>query len=242
MGAAVAKVDGVRSLVSAGVASVAPRLDGRNAPEVALRLALIGAGLTPVTLIAATAFGVADLRALAAYVLVPVLVATAVLVATHPRATALLATALVAGLISTLLYDGFRFAFLGAGLMHHDPIPHIGDALQLRPAWVVGYLWRYFGNGAGLAVAFLALGLRGARAGVLYGLGVCAGLVVVLAASPFGQQMLFPLTPITIVMATGGHAIYGAALGWISDHPGGPARLGVGDERFGGPAPLLRTA
>jgi hypothetical protein len=185
--------------------------------EVALRLSLAVAGATPVTLIAATAFGVADLRSLAAHVLVPVLAATALLVAGHRRAATVVLVAVVAGPIATLAYDAFRFAFLASGLMHGDPIPHIGTALHLEPAWLVGYGWRYLANGTGLAVAFIALGFRGVRAGVAYGLVVCAGLLVVLIVSPHGTQMLFTLTPATVVMALGGHAIYGALLALIAD-------------------------
>ena len=113
--------------------------------------------------------------------------------------------------MATLLYDSFRFGFLGFGLMHHDPIPNIGEALHLRPAWVAGYLWRYLGNGTGLALAFFALGLRGIHVGVLYGLFVCGGLLLTLAVSPYGTQMLFPITVWSAVMAIGGHVIFGAA-------------------------------
>lgn len=188
-----------------------------NHREVALRLSLAIAGATPVTLIAATAFGVADLRTLAARVLAPVLVATALLLAGNRQAATVVLVAVVAGPIATLAYDAFRFSFLASGLMHGDPIPHIGTALHLEPAWLVGYGWRYLGNGTGLAVAFVALGLRGVRAGVAFGLVVCAGLLVVLIVSPYGTRMLFTLTPATVVMALGGHAIYGAMLALIAD-------------------------
>lgn len=186
-------------------------------PEAALppRLALVPAGFLPVSLIAASAFGVAGLRVLALGVLLPVLVVEAVVVDRHRSLLPLVGTALILGAASTALYDAFRFQFLWFGLMHRDPIPHIGVALGLHPAWLFGYLWRYLGNGGGLAVAFVALGFRGVRAGVLYGLFVCAGLLVTLAVAPYGQQMLFPLNVTTVVMATGGHAIYGAALGTL---------------------------
>jgi hypothetical protein len=121
-----------------------------------------------------------------------------------------------AGIVATALYDAYRGSFLAFGLMQVDQIPHIGAALHLDPAWVFGYLWRYLGNGGGMAVAFFALGLRGVRAGNLYGLFVCSGLLFVLIAAPYGQQMLFPLNATTLVVAVGGHIIYGAALGWMA--------------------------
>lgn len=179
-------------------------------------VATAAVGFLPVTLIAASAFGVAELRTLATHVLVPVLTAGAVTLVARRRAIRLLAPAFVAGLVATLLYDSFRFGFLGFGLMHHDPIPNIGEALHLRPAWVAGYLWRYLGNGTGLALAFFSLGLRDTRAGVLYGLFVCAGLLLTLAVSPYGTQLLFPITVWSAVMAIGGHVIFGATVGWFA--------------------------
>jgi hypothetical protein len=196
------------SAITAAAPSIRIDLDVR-------RLVVAGVGFTPVTLIAATAFGVADLRWLAIHVLVPALLAGAV-VAWHHRSTARrLPGALFAGIVATALYDVYRFAFLALGLVPHDPIPHIGHSLGLEPAWLFGYLWRYAGNGGGLAIAFVALGFRGVRAGVAYGLFVCSGLLFTLIVSPYGQEMLFPLTGATVVMAVGGHVIYGAVLGWM---------------------------
>lgn len=185
--------------------------------EVCVRLALAAAGVMPVSLIAATAFGISDLRTLATRVLVPTAVAAALVARSHPGFRRACLVAVIAGPIATLLYDAFRFAFLAAGLMQGDPIPHIGDALRLEPAWVVGYAWRYLGNGTGLALAFVVLGLRGWRAGLGYGLAVCAGLLLTLAVSPYGQEMLFTLSPASVVMATGGHAIYGIVLGAVAE-------------------------
>lgn len=202
--------------------SVVARLRAAYSVE---RLALVPAGFVPVTLIAATAFGVAGLRTLAAWVLVPVLASVVFVVGHHPGLGRLVVAAVVAGMVATALYDALRFAFIGLGLVGPDPIPHIGEGLGLRPAWVFGYLWRYLGNGAGLAVAFCAVGWRGVRAGVAYGLFVCGGLLVTLVASPYGQEMLFPLTPAAVVMATGGHVVYGAVLGAVA---GRWRRLGSG--------------
>ena len=184
--------------------------------EAPARLALIPVGFLPVTLIAASAFGVAGLRGLASYLLVPALALVAGVLLWRPKWTSTALRALGAGIVATALYDAYRGSFLAFGLMQVDPIPHIGVALHLDPAWVFGYLWRYLGNGGGMAVAFFALGFRGVRTGILYGLFVCSGLLFVLVAAPYGQEMLFPLNATTVVMAVGGHIIYGAALGWIA--------------------------
>jgi hypothetical protein len=178
----------------------------------ALALVLAAAGATPVTLIAASTFGV-GLRGAAVSVALPA-VAVVILVATgHRPSAALVRQAVAAGVAATFVYDVSRFAFLALGVVHGDPIPHIGVELGLDPPALFGYLWRYLGNGSGLALTFLALGFRGRTAGVVYGLTVCGGLLVVLAVSPHGQDLLFPLGPGTVVMATTGHALFGAVLG-----------------------------
>ena len=179
------------------------------------RLVLIPVGFLPVTLIAATAFGVAGLRELAILLLIPSLAAVAIVLVCRPSWSPMALRALAAGIVATALYDAFRGSFVALDLMQ-DPIPHIGAALGLDPDWLFGYLWRYLGNGGGMAIAFFALGLRGVRTGILYGLFVCSGLLFTLIVAPYGQEMLFPLSATTVVMAVGGHVIYGATLGWIS--------------------------
>jgi hypothetical protein len=179
------------------------------------RVALAAAGGVPVTLVAASAFGL-DLRALAMLVLVPVIAGLLARMAVHAPTRRLVGHALVAGVAATALYDLCRGSFLWLGLMDRDPIPHIGTALGIEPAWLGGYAWRYLGNGSGLALAFLALGLHGTRTGVAYGLAVCACLLLTLLVSPYGTQILFALNLTTVIMATLGHAIYGAVLGTIA--------------------------
>jgi hypothetical protein len=180
-----------------------------------VRALLIPAGFLPVTLIAVSTFEV-DLRSLATYVLGPVILAVIYLMARRPPASALVQRAIGAGIVATAIYDLFRFTFLWSGLIGRDPIPHIGVALGLHPAWVFGYLWRYLGNGGGLALAFSALGLEGIRRGVLYGLFVCSGLLTLLVFCPNARVVLFPLTWATVVMVIVGHALYGAVLGAIT--------------------------
>jgi len=187
---------------------------GRSADLIA-RLPLAAAGVVPVSLIAGSAFGL-NLRLLALLILAPILACLFVRMAVHGATRSLVGYAIGAGIIATALYDLCRGGFLWLGLMDHDPIPHIGMALGIDPAWLAGYTWRYLGNGTGLALTFLALGLRGSRVGFAYGLGVCACLLVMLIVSPYGTTILFPLNATTVIMATLGHAIYGAALGTIA--------------------------
>jgi hypothetical protein len=193
------------------------------------RFVLALAGVLPVALVALAAFGL-GLRDLATTLLVPVLVVSMFVAGTSRPACRLVTHAIVAGIAATALYDLFRFSLLGLGVIHRDPIPHIGAALGMEPAWLFGYLWRYIGDGGGLAVAFCVLGFRGLRNGVVFGLAVCAGLLLTLAVSPYGQEMLFPLNVNTVAMATVGHIIYGSVLGAItSEGRGGARRRPLGD-------------
>lgn len=195
--------------------------------ELAGRLPLAAAGGVPVSLIAASAFGL-DLRTLALVVLAPVLACLLARVAVHEPTRRLVARAIAAGVTATALYDVCRGSFLWSGLMHHDPIPHIGTALGLSPAWLVGYTWRYLGNGTGLALAFLALGLRGTKVGVLHGLGVASCLLFTLIVSPYGTKVLFPLTAPSVTMIVLGHMIYGGVLGTIAARRAGAAERRIG--------------
>jgi len=183
--------------------------------ELVGRLPVAAAGGVPVTLVAAAAFGL-DLRLLALFVLAPVVAGLIARTVVHAPTRGLVGYAILAGVIATGLYDLCRGGFLWLGLMDDDPIPHIGRALGLDPAWLSGYTWRYLGNGTGLALTFLALGLRGTRVGIAYGLAVCACLLVTLIVSPYGTTVLFPVNLTTVMMAMIGHATYGAALGAIA--------------------------
>ncbi|HEX3826276.1 MAG TPA: hypothetical protein VHV82_03285 [Sporichthyaceae bacterium] len=203
---------------------------GRNLPRAVMvrppysplvRFYLVTVGFMPVTLIATSCFGV-PLKILALCLMLPAVIGVAILAALRPWVRRLVLVALVAGPIATLLYDSFRYCFNASGLINRDPIPHIGIALGLHgtgpgmhAGWICGYLWRYLLNGTGLAIAFSALGLRGVRAGMAFGLFVVSGLMVVLLISPHGQQTLWQISPWTVIMGTGGHIIYGGVLGTI---------------------------
>lgn len=183
--------------------------------ELANRLSLAAAGGVPVSLIAGSAFGL-DLRLLALLVLAPVLACVLFRMVVHPASRRLVGFAICAGVVATALFDLCRGSFLWLGLMDGDPIPHIGGALGIDPGWAAGYTWRYLANGTGLALTFLALGLRGTRVGIVYGLGVCSYLLLTLVVSPYGTEILFPLNLTTVIMVTLGHAIYGGVLGTIA--------------------------
>lgn len=195
----------------------------RDGLSLMTRAFLVVAGAVPVSLIGASTFGVLTLKQLTVFFLLPALVGLVVLTVTSSASWLLVKRAVVAGVTATFIYDIFRWTCLALGLMDGDPIPHIGTDLGLEPGWVFGYLWRFLGNGSGIAVAFYAFGGRGIVAGTAHGLVVASGLLAVLAISPHGQQALFPLTPTIVAIAVTGHVIYGVVLGLISKKMPSPA-------------------
>jgi hypothetical protein len=209
----------------------AAKLAVRNLPySLMIRLLLVTVGFMPVTLIATSCWGV-PLKNLALWIMLPGVIAVALLAVLRRWVRRLVFVALAAGPVATLLYDSFRSCFNASGLINRDPIPHIGVALGMHGhawgmhwGWICGYTWRYLLNGTGLALAFCALGFRGLRAGVAFGLFVVSGLMVVLLISPYGQQTLWQITPWTVIMGVGGHIIYGGVVGTIRGRMTAPAR------------------
>jgi hypothetical protein len=184
----------------------------RDTTTIVPRLALAMMGFIPVTLIAASTFDIVGLRDLATHVLLPAIAVVVLIIGRYRWAGRFVLRAMIIGALATGLYDLIRFGFLWAGFMHVDPIPHIGVALHLRPAWMVGYLWRYGANGAGLSIAFFSLGFTRIRQGLLYGAFVALGLISVLVVSPHAQDVLWTLTPISATMIVIGHLAFGAGL------------------------------
>ncbi|MCD2198094.1 hypothetical protein LQ327_32460 [Actinomycetospora endophytica] len=133
------------------------------------------------------------------------------------------------GILATAVYDVFRLdtvAFLG---WWGDFIPTMGtwlidvDPSQRVLGGVAGYVWRYAGDGGGLGVVFIvaaaATGLRRLgptvtmAAAVLFAVGPTWGGLMVTVLLPRGQQLMFPLTPVTVGLSLAGHVIFGIVLG-----------------------------
>lgn len=132
------------------------------------------------------------------------------------------AVGFTAGIVATLIYDVVRLALTFA-LGLPDPIPHIGLML-LGPDvyfggewWWVGYLWRFFGNGAGMGIVYAMLSnwwfsLKG---GFIFGEIVGTGMFLLLLLLPVSQLHLFVLNGIVAINGILGHWAYGMSLGWI---------------------------
>ena len=131
-------------------------------------------------------------------------------------------------MVACLVYDGFRlFAVYVLGWM--------GDFIPTMGTWItgdsnhgtgalVGYIWRYLGDGGGLGVAFYVVAfaaglqhwsrLRVVLAAVGYAVfPVWTGLIATVALAPPGEQMMFRLTPSAIAITLIGHLVFGFVLG-----------------------------
>jgi hypothetical protein len=123
-------------------------------------------------------------------------------------------------MVATFLYDCTRFPCLALGVWN-DFIPNIGKLLLNCPECspLVGYIYRYLGDGGGMGLAFFMVAPWVAgrcdvkKAAVVYGILVWGCLMVTLAGSPEPEKLLFKLTPFTFTMSLIGHLVYGGILG-----------------------------
>ncbi|MCQ4119626.1 hypothetical protein [Rhodococcus tibetensis] len=183
----------------------------------------------PLLAISAQVFGVVSMNTTGALVIIPLAAVLAVLCvfAPHPI-DRIVGHGLGWGMFACLVYDIFRLDTVYLLDLWGDFIPKMGTWLHsgsdTRSGAIVGYLWRYIGDGGGIGIAFflisLALGLQhmSRRTVVLTSVGfavfpVWAGLIATVALSPSGQQAMFPLTPTTLVLSLIGHLIFGLVLG-----------------------------
>jgi len=89
---------------------------------------------------------------------------------------------------------------------------------------IVGYAWRYPGDGGGIGLVFFALvasfGVTSwsrqrvmAVAVAFAVVPVWTGLIATVALAPDGATLLFPLTLTTLALSLIGHIIFGTVLG-----------------------------
>jgi hypothetical protein len=192
-----------------------------------LLLVLMLSGM-PIVAISVDVFGIVPQRISAVVVVVTLAAVLAIMTIWPHRTDVTLGRALVAGMVACAVYDAFRlFAVHALGWMG-DFIPAMGSWItgdvDTAGSAMVGYLWRYIGDGGGLGVAFyvvaLAIGLDRYRARiiVLAAVGyavfpVWAGLIATVALAPRGEELMFHLTPATLSITLIGHLIFGLVLG-----------------------------
>ncbi|GAA4798320.1 hypothetical protein GCM10023200_38460 [Actinomycetospora chlora] len=185
----------------------------------------------PLLAISAHVFGLAPMNVTAGLVVVPLTLVALVLGVFSPAGEERLVLAGATwGVLATLVYDAVRLDTVYMLGWWGDFIPRVGtwivdvDADRSVLGAVVGYVWRYVGDGGGIGVAFFLLvaatGLRrwGERATVMASVvfavfPVWTGLVATVALAPRGQQQMFALTPATVALSLLGHLVFGLVLG-----------------------------
>jgi hypothetical protein len=181
---------------------------------------------TPLLAISGEVFGLDSLRTVSSFFLFPLLGIVAILMAFKPAdidRTALVGFAW--GVVACAAYDLFRLPSVYVFHLWGDFFGRIGGwATGTHSNYIAGYLWRYFGDGAGIGVVvFLQAAVIGVASwprrrviGFTVAFAVFpvwTGLVLTDALAPTGRA-LFPLTATTLILSLMGHLIFGAMLGY----------------------------
>lgn len=190
-----------------------------SAQDLRLGMTYSLAGFAPITSLALSVLGVVPLYVGAVLFVVPSILVAGLLAFRHPLHGRLAAQGVIMGILAVLLYDCTRLPFILAGVWG-DFIPDIAKYLLNRsePNWLIGYGWRYLGNGGGMGMAFVvAYGIVRPRTnkwllGVGYGVAIWMCLLLTLTLAPQGETVLFALTPLSFGLSLMGHVVYGAGL------------------------------
>ena len=187
---------------------------------------IFGIGFAPITALALSLMGIFTLPFATLILVIPALGIAVGLGFYQPRYGRLMLHGFVMGIIAVTCYDGVRIPFIMAGWMD-DFIPKIGGMLvgDGNPHAILGYLWRYLGNGGGMGMAFVCafallkqarITLRATKQIALgFGIFVWACLMVTLKISPQGEDMMFVLTPTSLLLSLIGHLVFGYTLGCL---------------------------
>lgn len=177
-------------------------------------------GFAPITALALSLIGWMPLYMSAPLLVLPMICVGLTLAMWHSAYGRLAGQGFLLGMLAVLIYDCTRVPFIMAGVWG-DFIPNI--AMQLLnspdPNWLVGYGWRYVGNGGGMGLAFV-VGYSVLRPrvhpwmlGIGYGVAIWGCLLLTLFMAPRGEEVLFALTPFTFTLSLIGHVVYGGVLG-----------------------------
>jgi hypothetical protein len=187
-----------------------------------LSLAYFAFGFAPITSLALALFGFVPLPIATVVLVLPAAGAAVAIGVRYPDYGWLALRGYALGLLAVLIYDLSRVPGIVTGTWA-DFIPNIGALLLQRDDGhaLLGYTWRWLGNGAGMGMAFfLAYPLVARRlsvvpAAVLFGVGVWACLIVTLLLAPQAQVLLFRLSPFTLAFSLFGHLVFGGVLGLV---------------------------
>jgi hypothetical protein len=198
----------------------------RGVPALGAFGLLFAAGAAPVLTIPAQVFGLLPVTESARWVVLPLALTAAWLMAGRGAYGGWARYGFVAGLLAVGGYDAVRLPMVVLGWWP-DFIPRLGGWIlgTGKPNAIVGYAWRYLGDGGGIGLAFFVTCgvLATVRPGLVrrypvglavgYGIFVWSGLVATIAFSVRGASMLFALTPTSLALSLLGHLIYGGVLG-----------------------------
>lgn len=196
----------------------------RRSLDVQLGILYFVVGFAPISALALSILGLLPLYVGALLFVLPAVTLGVGLSLQYSEYGKLAGQGLLTGIVAVLLYDCTRIPFVIAGVWG-DFIPHISERLLLttEPNWVIGYMWRYLGNGGGMGLSFIVgariLYPRGNKwlFGIGYGVTIWLCLLLTLLLAPHGEGQLFELTPVTLGLSLLGHVVYGGALslGWV---------------------------
>jgi hypothetical protein len=192
---------------------------------------LMLAGAMPVSSIPLFVMGWVSMTSAALFMVLPSALVGLVLVAHGSREGLWALRGFLAGLVAVSAYDAVRMPLVWLNIWP-DFIPRLGGWITGaggRDA-LVGYTWRYLGDGGGIALAYFVFcsvvlmvrpGLVAARPVLLsvgYGVFVWSGLIATVALPARGEELLFALTPASFLLSLLGHLIYGSVLGLFLRH------------------------
>lgn len=124
----------------------------------------------------------------------------------------------ISGIIAVSFYDMSRIPFMYMGW--EDFIPKIGGWIVGEDNhFLLGYFWRYVGNGGGLGITFFLLLTFFEKnrfimwRALFFGLFVCLCLDATLLLAPNSDVLMFPISALSLIGGTIGHVVYGLTLG-----------------------------
>lgn len=184
----------------------------------------------PLLAISAHVFGLIRMQDSAPILVIPLASAVVALTVLAPHAgDRVIAHGMGWGVLACAVYDAFRLVTVHVFGWWADFIPTMGTWITGNPddhvaGAVVGYVWRYIGDGGGIGITFFALasavGLHRRSRRVAVGVSIAfavvpvwAGLIATVALAERGQRMMFPLTLTTLALSLIGHLIFGWVLG-----------------------------
>ncbi|MFE9500863.1 hypothetical protein [Streptomyces collinus] len=197
--------------------------------EILKGVTLFIVGATPVFAIPMHMMGLISMAISARYIVLPLwLIAISLLLIGRTYTSFWGGRGFIAGLLGVAAYEGMRMPFVMAGIWS-DFIPRLGGLIigDGHPNTLIGYLWRWVGDGGGIGLSFfLACCLleRTRFRSILrypfmlslgYGIFIWSGLLCTVCFTSTGARMLFVLTPVNFTLSLSGHLIYGAVLGYF---------------------------